>query len=136
MPQGLDAVLLIRFYHDLYWMPGPDGEMGTTDRAAVNRQVFESLAPGGIYGIVDHHAEAGSRDRDAVDPRGGLHRVDRELVIEEILAAGFVLERESDVLANADDTRDWNIFVDDGTRRDKTERFVLRFRKPGVPAGE
>ena len=53
-----------------------------------------------------------------------------ELVEREILAVSFVLDAESDVLANADDTRDWNIFIDERTRRDKTDRFVLRFVKP------
>jgi predicted methyltransferase len=132
LPFDLDAVLLIRFYHDLFWMPGPDGEVGTTDRASVNRQVYRALRPGGVYGIVDHHAEAGSGVRDAVDPSAGLHRVDRDLVVREVEAAGFVLEAESDVLANPDDSRDWNIFVDGGVRRDRTDRFVLRFRKPGA----
>ena len=65
-----------------------------------------------------------------MDPEEGLHRIDIELVKREILAAGFVLDAESDVLANPDDTRDWNIFIDERTRRDTTDRFVLRFVKP------
>jgi len=130
LPSGLDAALLVRFYHDFYWMPGPDGENGSTDRALFNRQVFAALKSGGLFGVVDHHAEAGSGDRDALDPREGLHRVDAEMVKQEILAAGFVLEAESDLLANPEDTRDWNIFVDEGTKRDTTDRFVYLFRKP------
>jgi predicted methyltransferase len=130
LPSDLDAALLVRFYHDFYWMPGPDGENGSTDRALFNRQVFAALKSGGLFGVVDHHAEAGSGDRDALDPREGLHRVDAEMVKQEILAAGFVLEAESDLLANPEDTRDWNIFVDEGTKRDTTDRFVYLFRKP------
>ena len=34
------------------------------------------------------------------------------------------------MLRHPEDTRDWNIFVDDRTRRDTTDRFVLRFVKP------
>jgi predicted methyltransferase len=118
LPAGLDVVLLIRFYHDFFWQD--------VDRDAVNRAVFEALRPGGVYGVVDHHAEAGSGARDVET----LHRVDRELVVEEITAAGFVLDDESDVLRQEEDDRSWNIFVDDGARRDETDRFVLRFVKP------
>ena len=48
----------------------------------------------------------------------------------EVLAAGFQLQAESTVLRHPEDTRDWNIFVDNRTRRDTTDRFVLRFVKP------
>lgn len=59
-----------------------------------------------------------------------LHRVDAGMVKEEILAAGFVLESESDLLAHSEDTRDRNTFEDDMARRDKTDRFIYLFRKP------
>ena len=83
-----------------------------------------------MFGIIDHHAEEGSGDRDALDPREGLHRIDAELVRREVLAAGFEMAGESDLLANPDDTRDWNIFADGAARRDKTDRFVFKFVKP------
>lgn len=83
-----------------------------------------------MFGVIDHHAEAGSGERDALDREQGLHRIDAELVRSEVEAAGFVLDAESDLLANPDDTRDWNIFADDGARRDRTDRFVYRFIKP------
>src|SRR5690606_10796253 len=47
----LDAVLFILAYHDTVWME--------TDRAAMNRAIFEALRPGGVYGIIDHSAAAG-----------------------------------------------------------------------------
>ncbi len=122
LPGNLDAALLVRFYHDFYWLK--------TDRAAFNRSVFDALAPGGVFGVLDHHAEAGSGARDVQT----LHRVERDLVVREILAAGFVLEAESDLLADPSDTRDWNIFADSSARRDQTDRFVLRFRKPRAAA--
>lgn len=118
LPANLDAAILIRFYHDFYWLGA--------DRAAFNESVFEALEPGGVYVVLDHHAEAGSRDRDVQT----LHRVDRAMVVEEILAAGFVLDAESDLLADPEDTRDWNIFADSAARRDQTDRFLIRFRKP------
>ena len=128
LPDNLDAALFIRFYHDLFWLPTPDGDQA--DRGKFLSQVFGALKPGGVFGVIDHHAEAGSGERDALDPREGLHRIDIELVKKEVLAAGFVLDAESDLLANPGDTRDWNIFADNAARRDKTDRFVLRFVKP------
>jgi predicted methyltransferase len=128
LPRELDAVLFIRFYHDLFWQPRPDGAL--TDRPEFLRLVYESLKAGGVFGVVDHHAETGSEERDALDPNNGLHRIDYELVKREVLAAGFLLEAESDLLHHPEDTRDWNIFIDNRTRRDTTDRFVLRFVKP------
>ena len=88
LPPNLDAVLFVRFYHDLFWLPTPDGNLN--DRPEFLRRVYETLKPGGVFGVVDHHAEAGSEERDAMDPEEGSHRIDVELVKREILAAGFV----------------------------------------------
>lgn len=118
LPDGLDAVMIVLFYHDTYWQK--------VDRAKMNAEVFASLKPGGVYGIIDHSAEPGSGDRDVYT----LHRVDEALVKQEILAAGFVLDGESDLLANPKDTRDYNVFRDVRTNRDNTDRFILRFKKP------
>ncbi|MDP2765041.1 MAG: methyltransferase, partial [Brevundimonas sp.] len=45
------------------------------------------------------------------------------------LAAGFVLDGESGVLANPDDPLTASVF--DGSIRGRTSQFMLRFRKPG-----
>ncbi len=127
LPSALDGVLMVRFYHDLFWLPARDSER--TDRAEFLRRVYESLKPGGVFAVVDHSAQAGSGDRDARDRDRGLHRIDEELVRREILAAGFVLDAESNVLRRPEDTRDWEIHSDG--RRDKTDQFMLRFVKPG-----
>lgn len=120
----IDIVMLNRFYHDLYWQKRPDGE--SPDRSKMNSLVFRALKPGGVFAVVDHHAETGSGARDVSSP----HRVDAEMVKKEILAAGFELDAESSILSNPDDSHDWNIFSDDAKRRDKTDRFIYRFRKP------
>jgi predicted methyltransferase len=118
LPDGLDAAIMIRFYHDMYWME--------TNRKAFDQAVFAALKPGAVFGVVDHQAPAGSGFQHARD----LHRVEADLVMKELLATGFEFDAASDVLANPDDTHDWNIFADDSARRDKTDRFVFRFRKP------
>jgi predicted methyltransferase len=116
LPGELDAVLMVLFYHDTYWMK--------TDRAKMNAEVLAALKPGGIFGIVDHHAAAGSGERDVKS----LHRVDAAIVKQELLAAGFELAGESQVLRHAEDDRTKNVF--DDALRGKTDRFVYKFRKP------
>ncbi|ACY17974.1 class I SAM-dependent methyltransferase [Haliangium ochraceum] len=117
LPAGeLDTVLMFLFYHDLYWQG--------VDRAQLNQAIYDALKPGGVYGIIDHHAEAGSGERDVET----IHRVDAALVRAEIEAAGFVLEAESDLLSHPEDTRTANVF--DESIRGQTDRFMYRFRKP------
>ena len=113
-PKDLDAVLIVLFYHDLYWQK--------IDRPKLNAKIFAALKPGGLYGIVDHHAPPGSGARDVES----LHRVDAELVKKEILAAGFVLEAQSSLLRHAQDPRTDNVFKNRG----KSDRFIYKFRKP------
>jgi predicted methyltransferase len=117
LPAGeLDAAIMILFYHDTYWIK--------TDRPKMLRAIFDALEPGGVFGVIDHHAQAGSRDRDVQK----LHRIDAELVKQEILAAGFVLDAESDILRHPEDDRSKNVF--DPALRGQTDQFVYRFRKP------
>ena len=73
----------------------------------------------------DHHAVAGS----PLTASNTVHRIDIEAVKREVLAAGFVLDGESDLLANPADPRTANVF--DGSIRGRTSQFMLRFRKPG-----
>lgn len=112
----LDAVMMVLFYHDTAW--------DETDRAAMNREIYDALRPGGAYLVIDHHAPEGS----GLEHVNTTHRIDAAVVREEIEAAGFELEAESDMLANPDDPRDISVF-DDSIRR-MTDRFVYRFRKP------
>lgn len=120
LPKGLDLAFTAQNYHDFHLQP-----FATTTAASINAAVFEALKPGGYYVIIDHHATAGS----GLAAADTLHRIDIEAVKAEVLAAGFVLDGESDVLANADDPLTANVF--DDTVRGHTSQFMLRFRKPG-----
>jgi len=113
---SLDAAFLGLFYHDSVWME--------IDRAKMNQAVFDALKPGGVYVVTDHFAQDGSGTRDVKT----LHRIDHDLVLQELQAAGFVLEGEATHLRNADDDRTLNVF--DEQIRGKTDRFVLKLRKP------
>lgn len=119
-PAGLDLVFTAQNYHDLHLQPFP------TDTAAkVNAAAFAALRPGGRYVIVDHYAPAGSD----LSVAHTLHRIDVDAVKREVEAAGFVLDGESDVLANPADPRTANVF--DASIRGHTSQFMLRFKKPG-----
>ena len=115
LPGGLDAVLVIMNYHDAVWTGA--------DRPALNRAVFEALKPGGIFGVIDHHAQAGHGTDDCQT----IHRIEKQVVIDEVTAAGFDLESESDCLENPDDPCTEQVHGKE--IRDHTHRFVLKFRK-------
>ena len=120
LPGDLDLIMLILQYHDLI--------LHEIDREKMNRAIFDALRLGGIFAVVDHHALEGS----GADHVGTLHRVEESFVTREILAQGFELIDQSDLLSHPEDTYDYNILdiMRDGERRDRTDRFVLKFQKP------
>jgi predicted methyltransferase len=113
---SLDAVIVSQAYHDLV--------LGDEDRGEMNRRVFRALKSGGVYGIIDHAAVPGS----GISDTESLHRIDKQLVIDEVTAAGFELAAEADFLANSSDDHTLVIFNPQISGR--TDRFVLRFEKP------
>ena len=119
-PTGLDLVFTAQNYHDLHLNIAP-----ANTAANVNAAIFRALKPGGLYVVIDHHAVAGA-PLTAADT---VHRIDIEAVKREVLAAGFVLDGESDVLANPADPLTASVF--DASIRGRTSQFMLRFRKPG-----
>jgi predicted methyltransferase len=116
---NLDAVFFLFSYHDTVWLH--------TDRAAMNRAVFDALRPGGVYAIIDHSAAAGH----GLDDVQTLHRIEQSALVAEVLAAGFRLDAEAAFLRNPSDARDWSASPRTaGERRGTSDRFVLRFVKP------
>jgi len=125
VPEPLDLVYLGKVYHDF---PN-EKEMGPLNIDALNTAVFHALKPGGAYVIVDHAAASGSDYLDtAAENSKRIHRIDPEIVKRQVLSAGFVLEAESDLLANPNDPHIKSVF--DPSIREKTDRFIFRFRKP------
>jgi predicted methyltransferase len=118
--RDLDLVLVVLFYHDTVWMG--------VDRPRMNGAVFRALRPGGVYGIVDHSGRPGSGTNEVKT----LHRVEERVVRDEIEAAGFRFVAEASFLRNPADPRDWNDAPSAaGERRGTSDRFVLKFVKPG-----
>jgi predicted methyltransferase len=113
VPSPVDMVWTTQNYHDI-----------RQGRALLNKAAFDALKPGGTYFIVDHSAVAGAGE----DVLLSLHRIDEEVVKREVLAAGFVLEAESELLRNPADKRTQMVFDREVNRA--TDQFVLKFRKP------
>lgn len=118
-----DAVMLILAYHDIYYVDAANG-WPKIDGPRFLTELYQALKPGGVLAVVDHFAAAGSPRETG----GSLHRIDPQIVVSELEAEGFVFEDKSDVLRNMDDDYSKGMF--DPAVRGKTDRFVLRFRKP------
>ncbi len=122
--KNLDEVVMNAIYHDTVWTK--------VDRARMNRAVYAALQPGGRFIVVDSSAKAGSGDTAAQT----LHRIDEQLVRDEVEKAGFKLESSSDFLRNTLDARDWNASPGAaGEKRGTSDRFALRFVKPQAAPG-
>lgn len=109
----LDMVLTFRNYHNF----------DEPSRRIINKAVFRSLRPGGIYGVVDH-------TRRHMQPltEENHRRFDPVVAIKEIQEAGFILEDFSDLHYRPDDELMYEVGRKSVTGN--TDRFTLKFRKP------
>ena len=117
LPEKLDMVWTSQNYHDVH-------NVQDIDVGAFNKAVFESLKSGGIYIVIDHATEKGA----GFTATSTLHRSDPEAVKTEVMAAGFEFVGSSDVIANPADDHKAKVF--EQGLHDKTDRYVLKFRKP------
>lgn len=117
LPEKLDMVWTSQNYHDVH-------NVKDIDVGAFNKAVFDSLKPGGTYIVIDHATEKGA----GFTATSTLHRSDPEAVKTEVEAAGFKFEGSSDVIANPADDHKTAVF--EQGLHDKTDRYVLKFRKP------
>jgi len=123
-PASLDAVLLVKVYHDLYWVNAvPKNPWPKIDPGAVLDQLSRAVKPRGILLLVDHSAKTGHGKADA----GELHRIEEAYAIKDFKAHGFEVVAKSDLLRMPGDARDQVSYK--GQMLGKTDRFVLVFRK-------
>jgi predicted methyltransferase len=120
--RSLDAILLIKVYHDLYWV-ATEGPWPKIDPAAALAEIARVVKPGGVLLLVDHSAKAGTGSADA----GSLHRIDEEYARRDFAKHGFRFVSKSDVLRRPDDPRE--LITYKGPMVGKTDRFVMVFRK-------
>ena len=121
-PASLDAILLVKVYHDLYWID-PEGVWPKVDTRGVLDQLAHALKPGGILLLVDHSAKA----RSGTAAASPLHRIDEAYAIKDFESHGFKVAAKSDLLRRPDDARDQISYK--GAALGKTDRFVLVLRK-------
>lgn len=110
----LDLVTINMSYHDIV--------NTDTDRAAMNKRLYDALKPGGAVVVIDNAAKEGS----GLSATKTLHRIDEAAVVSEFTKAGFALDGKSDYLRVPSDPRDQPFFKMEGKPDDK---FALRFVK-------
>ena len=118
-PEKLDMIFTSQNYHDLHLNKFP-AELAEH----MNRKVFDSLKPGGIYVVIDHVANP-----DTADAPNTVHRIDPAVLRREIEAAGFVFDGDSSALRKPAD--DHMLMVMNPAIRGKTDQVIYRFRKLG-----
>ena len=106
-----DLFLSIREYHNF----------NAADKARINQTAFDTLKSGGKYVVIDH-TRRHMQPEEA--PLG--RREDPVQVIVEVQAAGFALEKASDMFYRPVDTLDKEV----REFRGQTDRFFLVFKKP------
>ena len=95
-PAGsVDLVLTFRNLHN--WM-----EIGDDKMKVMLKSIYDSLKPGGVFGVVEHRLPA-ALVQDKTASTGYMHEA---YVIKLVEGAGFKLAAKSDVNANPKDTAD------------------------------
>ncbi len=126
----VDAVLTFRNLHN--WLRG--------DIEKIFKQSFNSLKPGGIFGVVEHRAKKGTSLEQMI--KSGY--VTEELAIQLAKSAGFVLVGKSEINANPKDSTNhprgvWTLppsyrlkEVDRNKYKNigESDRMTLLFKKP------
>ncbi len=110
-----DVAISALNFHDVYNRDGADAAV------SMLRSIKAVLKPGGVFGVIDHAGVAGADN-------AALHRIEKSKVVESARAAGFELAGESDILAVTSDDHSQMVFAE-GVRG-KTDRFVVKLRKP------
>jgi predicted methyltransferase len=121
-PQSLDAVLLVKVYHDLYWVDS-GGTWPKINVPSVLDQLHKALKPGGVLVLVDHSAAKGHGNSDATT----LHRIEEDFAVKDFQSHGFAVQGRSDALRMPNDPRDQISYK--GPMLGKTDRFVVVFRR-------
>ena len=112
VPAGsVDVIVTVRNLHDLE---------SRGDTVPIYSTYLQALKPGGIFGVVDARTPKEGFD-------DGTHRINQQVIVDNVTAAGFELVAESDLLANPED--DFGKYEGLGNRYD-IDRMVLKFRRP------
>jgi predicted methyltransferase len=117
IPNGVKNLDLITFFYGYH-----DVANTSTDRAKMDKAMFNALKKGGTLVIADYAAAPGAPATTSKQ----YHRLDEAIEKRELEAAGFKLASEGNFLRQPSDTHDFIIF---GAKQ-PIDIFVLKFRKP------
>ena len=124
IPDGsLDAMLVVKVYHDLYWVDTNQNNWPKVDTPAVLDKLVKTLKPGGTLVLVDHSSKPGAGTTAA----SSLHRIDEAYALHDFESRGLKLVAKSDALRRPDDPRTQVSYKE--PILGKTDRFVMVFRK-------
>ncbi len=116
LPEKADLFWTTENYHDYH--NGP-----TANIVGVNKSVFDSLKPGGIFYVEDHSAAKGA----GLEATSKVHRMDEDIAKTELTAAGFKLDGEGTILRNPADNK---AASNSETGHFVSERFMFRMKRP------
>ena len=91
LPEKADLFWTTENYHDFQNMG-----MFQTDTSAMDKAIFAALKPGGLYVITDYVSAPGT----GKTLTQSMHRIDPAVIKQEVTAAGFMLETESNAMMN------------------------------------
>ena len=115
LPQKADLFWTTENYHDYH--NGP-----TADIAGLNKAVFNNLKPRGIFYVEDHSAATGA----GLAATSAFHRMDEDVAKTELMAAGFKLDGEGQLLRNPADNKAGS---NSETGHFVSDRFMLRMKR-------
>jgi predicted methyltransferase len=114
--EPVDRIFTALNYHDIINKKG-------FDRQKLLATIHSKLNDNGYLIVIDHNAGSGI----GISQTKKLHRVENTFVLNEILNAGFILDRSLSVLANPNDHFATDVWHE--STKGKTDRFVYRFKK-------
>ncbi|HWK54428.1 MAG TPA: class I SAM-dependent methyltransferase [Hyphomicrobiales bacterium] len=114
-PGSADAAVTALNLHDAYNFRGEEGAQ------TFLKGIFDALKSGGVAMIIDHEGDEGANNAD-------LHRIPTSVAREQILAAGFEIVTESDLLDTPAD--DHTLSSNDPILGRDTDCFLFIVRKP------
>ena len=112
----VDRVFTALNYHDII-------NKKDFDRQKLLKTIHHKLNDNGYFIVIDHNSAPGA----GASQTKKLHRVENTFVLNEILKAGFILDRSLSVLANPNDHFTTDVWHE--STRGTTDRFVYRFKK-------
>ena len=113
-PESVDAAFSALKFHHVYY------DYGYGAALALLQQVYAALKPGAVFVLIDHAGNSGLDSK-------ALHRIPEADLQAVVMAAGFSIEAESELLAHPEDDRSQVAFAKG--LRGNTDRFVLRLQK-------